>query len=40
LQQTLREEQAMASWIDSHLADVTHTYLERFAADRVSFYSQ
>jgi ferritin-like metal-binding protein YciE len=34
LQQTLREEQAMASWVDSHLADVTHTYLERYVADQ------
>jgi ferritin-like metal-binding protein YciE len=32
LQETLREEEAMASWIDSHLPDVTHTYLERYVA--------
>lgn len=33
LQETLREEQAMASWIDGHLPDVTHTYLERYSAN-------
>jgi ferritin-like metal-binding protein YciE len=34
LQVTLREEEAMASWIDGHLPDVTHTYLERYVADQ------
>ncbi len=34
LQETLREEEAMASWIDGHLPDVTHTYLERYVADQ------
>ena len=34
LQETLREEEAMASWIDGHLSDVTHTYLERYLADQ------
>jgi ferritin-like metal-binding protein YciE len=34
LQVTLREEEAMASWIDGHLPDVTHTYLERYIADQ------
>ncbi len=33
LQETLREEEAMASWIDSHLSGVTHTYLERYVAN-------
>ena len=33
LQETLREEEAIASWIDSRLPDVTHTYLERYVAD-------
>lgn len=33
LQETLREEEAMASWVDSHLSDVTHTYLERYVAN-------
>ncbi len=33
LNETLREEQAMAQWIDGHLADVTHTYLERYEAE-------
>jgi ferritin-like metal-binding protein YciE len=32
LHETLREEQEMAQWIDGHLADVTHTYLERYVA--------
>ena len=34
LQETLREEEAMASWIDGHLPDVTHAYLERYVADQ------
>ncbi len=34
LQATLREEEAMAHWLDSHLAGVTHTYLERYVADQ------
>ena len=34
LQETLREEGAMASWIDGHLPDVTRTYLERYVADQ------
>ena len=34
LQETLREEESMASWIDGHLSDVTHTYLERYVADQ------
>ncbi len=34
LQETLREEQEMAKWIDGHLPDVTHTYLERYVADQ------
>lgn len=29
LQQTLSEEEEMASWIDQHLAEVTSTYLQR-----------
>jgi ferritin-like metal-binding protein YciE len=33
LHDTLHEEEAMAQWIDGHLADVTHTYLERYVAD-------
>jgi ferritin-like metal-binding protein YciE len=32
LQETLREEQEMAHWIDTHLSDVTHKYLERYVA--------
>ena len=32
LKETLREEEAMASWIDGHLPDVTHTYLQRYVA--------
>ncbi len=32
LNDTLREEQEMAKWIDGHLAGVTHTYLERYVA--------
>lgn len=34
LKETLREEEAMASWIDGHLPDVTHTYLQRYVADQ------
>jgi ferritin-like metal-binding protein YciE len=34
LQQTLHEEEAMASWLDSHLPEVTHTYLERYVAEQ------
>ena len=34
LQVTLHEEEAMASWIDGHLPDVTHAYLERYVADQ------
>lgn len=33
LKETLREEEAMAHWIDGHLPEVTHTYLERYAAN-------
>jgi hypothetical protein len=29
LQETLREEVAMAKWLDDHLAEVTSTYLAR-----------
>ncbi len=32
LQQTLKEEQSMAEWLDANLADVTHTYLQRYVA--------
>jgi ferritin-like metal-binding protein YciE len=33
LRQTLREEEEMAHWIDTHLSDVTHKYLERYVAN-------
>jgi ferritin-like metal-binding protein YciE len=32
LQQTLEEEEAMAQWIDQHLAEVTTRYLQRYEA--------
>ena len=34
LQETLREEEAMAAWVDKHLPDVTHKYLERYVSDQ------
>ena len=34
LKETLREEEAMASWIDGHLPDLTHTYLQRYVFDQ------
>ncbi len=32
LRQSLAEEEAMAQWIDAHLADTTRTYVGRYAA--------
>jgi ferritin-like metal-binding protein YciE len=34
LKTTLREEEEMAHWLDSHLPGVIHTYLERYVADQ------
>lgn len=36
LNQTLREEEGMAHWIDTHLTDVTSKYLQRYAASEKS----
>ncbi len=33
LHDTLHEEEAMALWVDQHLPNVTHTYLERYVAN-------